>query len=157
MSENRAPHGFVGTIGSRHGLLKVALPDKRRRVRVACPHGCAEGSHETADAMVRPRRPGEVCDAVLAPPTAAAEPPARHGNVKVSDDAILAAIPFEDTAAKAIAEAAGFVGNTASVALVARVEWINADAESKREPAPVAIARQGAPRPTLLRRREGRA
>jgi len=61
--------GYVGTVGTRHGVLKVALPDKRERVRARCPvKGCPDAFHFTADAMPRPRRRGECCDAELMGP-----------------------------------------------------------------------------------------
>ncbi len=58
--------GYVGTVGTRHGVLKVALPDKRERVRARCPvEGCPDAFHSTFEAMPRPRRRGERCDAKL--------------------------------------------------------------------------------------------
>jgi hypothetical protein len=59
--------GYVGFAACDHNsgrLLKVALPDKRERLRVHCPvDGCRAGEHRTARAMARPRRRGETVDA----------------------------------------------------------------------------------------------
>jgi hypothetical protein len=64
--------GYVGFVACSHGsgrLLKVALPAKLERVRAACPvQGCPDGEHVTRDAMSRPRRRGESCDAELMEP-----------------------------------------------------------------------------------------
>ncbi len=71
----RLRNGYVGTVGTRHGILKVALPDKRERIRARCPVAdCPDAFHFTAAAMPRPRRRGERCDAELWPDSHASQP-----------------------------------------------------------------------------------
>jgi hypothetical protein len=156
-AKERAEHnGYVGFVACSHGagrVLKVGLSSKRERIRIACPiEGCNSPTHETAAAMPRARSRGEHVDAVLRddPPAEPAKPPPSPTAVKISDAAILAAVPAEWTPAIEVAKAAGFKGNTASMQVVGRVERINAAADGE----PVEIDKPGAPKPTLLRRRE---
>lgn len=176
---------FVGFVACSYGprrLLKVALPDQRKRVRVRCPvEGCPEGEHETPNAMPRARDRGEVCDVGVDgadPGSPDADPPAdddanaqlaelarERGLIDAapkppkprpprrSDWEVIAAVPTETTPAVEVAEALGY-GDT--VAVVRRLERLNARAVAAGEAAPFVVARAGHGRPTMIRRRATR-
>lgn len=156
--EARERGEFIGFLACSHGpgrLLKVALPDERQRVSVPCPvDGCSD-THQTRDSMPRPRQRGERCDVVIEPPPPNADNPAPDpgsGRRQVSDAAILAAVPEQDTPAMEIAAALGY---SKTQPLMKRIRVTNERAEAKGEPAPFVLTIPAVPapgRPALLRR-----
>jgi hypothetical protein len=155
--EARERGEFVGFLACSHGpgrLLKVALPDERQRVSVPCPvDGCSD-THRTRDSMPRPRQRGERCDVVIEPSPRADNPTSDPGSGRrqVSDAAILAAVPEQDTPAMEIATALGY---SKTQPLMKRIRVTNERAEAKGEPAPfvLTVPAVSAPgRPALVRR-----
>lgn len=148
--EARSRDEFVGFLTCPHGggrVVKVAMSSERERICVVCPY-CGK-SHETTDALPRPRRRGEEC-AVTLPDDPTAKPAQGRQLLHVSDDDFLAAIGSDDTPAPTVAKALDIEGTAAGSRIRTRAEWLNYDAKAER----VIIIRQGRPKPTLLRRAE---
>lgn len=159
--------GCARTQRTYRALLPGPAPDPRAgRLAVipSCP-GCGE-EHSVLDTFGRPLRPGEAIDVSLAgyipPPDSepVAVPPRRppgwsgghdRGRMKVTDDALLAAIPTDQKAPAAdIARALGF---TLTYSLVERIERINARALSAwGHPLVQIIRTDTGRRPTYLQR-----
>jgi hypothetical protein len=155
--------GFVGC-GRSGRVLRVRVASRRRmHMRVECPHGC--GEHGTTTPMVRPLGDGEPepelaelppADAPTSPaadnpaPADPDDPTTLRGRQKVSDVALIAATPEQDTPAVEVARAVGYSGAKAA-ALVKRCRRMNERAEAKGEAAPFVVTlRRGCS--TLLRR-----
>jgi len=149
---------FAACSHERGQVLKVAVPDQRRRA-VTCPvEGCAEGAHGTF--MPRPRRRDENCELESLPlddgtePTPDADDPTTlHGAQRVTDAAIFAAIPAgSDVLAGEVAEQLGY---HKAQPLLARMRRMNERATASGDTAPFVIeppARGGGR--ALLRRAE---
>lgn len=157
--EARARGEFVGFVACCHGrgrLLKVALPDERQSISVACPvDGCSD-THRTSDSMPRPRQRGERCDVVIKSPPlpdpTSPKPDPGSARRHATDAAILAAVPDQDAPAMDIAAALGY---TNSQPLIRRIRVTNKRAEDKGEPPPFILtipAVPGAGNPALVRR-----
>lgn len=144
------PHvAFAGCPADGGRVVKLALERRREKaIHATCPH-CGN-THPFG--MARPLRRGETCDFELPPPDPTAKPSASRRLTYLSDDDFLAAIPTEDTPAQIIARTLDVTGTASGAMVRCRAEWLNFDTGAER----IIITRQGIPKPTLLRRVEGK-
>lgn len=149
--------GFVGCAASGR-VLRVRVANRsRKRMRVACPHGC--GEHDTQKSMARPLGRGESWPALVElPPVDLEHDPKDRGSGarKVSDGAIFDAFPVgREVVAAEAAAALGYAGSSSrnrSAALLTRLRRMNARAEKEGVRPPFTFTRRqiGAGGPSIV-------
>lgn len=143
--------GFVGCSSSGR-VLRVRVANRnRQRMRVKCPHGC--GEHDTPKSMARPLLKGE------SRPKLSEIPPDELERVtgdkgsgvrKVSDAALLDALPTEDAPATTLGREFGYTGASPGTSLTVRLRRMNERAEKQGVSPPFVFTRVG--RSMMIRR-----